>query len=152
VPAIRWYARSNLEGAGVQVDFSDHSEGLRLPPHLETALFRVAQEAMTNILRHADATRVSIRLSQSGGRIFLEIRDDGRGFDVQRTAGEAVSRKHLGLLGIQERVALAGGEVTVESTLREGTCLRIWVPLPREDPPGLEQMGSLELQDEGVQP
>ena len=151
VPAIRWYARSNLEEAGVQVDFSNHNEALRLPPHLETALFRVAQEAVNNILRHAGARKVSIRLSQDAGRILLELRDDGRGFDVQRTAGEAVAHKHLGLLGIQERMFLVGGEVEIDSAPGEGTRVRVWVPV-REDSPGLDGLESLEFQENRVQP
>jgi len=151
VPAIRWYARSNLEEAGVQVDFSNHNEALRLPPHLETALFRVAQEAVNNILRHAEARKVSIRLSMDAGRILLELRDDGRGFEVQRTAGEAVAHKHLGLLGIQERMFLVGGEVEIDSAPGEGTRVRVWVPV-REDSPGLDGLESLEFQENRVQP
>lgn len=130
VPAIRWYARSNLEEVGVQVDFSNHTEVLRLPSHLETTLFRVAQEAVSNILRHAEAKRVSIRLSQDLGQICLEIKDDGRGFDVARTADEAVSRKHLGLMGIQERMSLVGGEVEIDSAPGEGTRLQVSAPVP----------------------
>jgi two-component system sensor histidine kinase UhpB len=152
VPAIRWYARTNLAEVGVQVDFSDQDEALRLPPHLETTLFRVAQEAVNNILRHAGARNVSIRLTRDAGRILLELRDDGRGFDVQRTAGEAVARKHLGLLGMQERAALVGGEVTVESAPGEGTRVQAWVPLHGEDAPGMAGPESLEIQENRVQP
>jgi two-component system sensor histidine kinase UhpB len=150
VPAIRWYARSNLESVGVEVEFSNHIEGLRLPSHLETTLFRVAQEAVNNILRHAGARRVSVRLSQDARRIYLELRDDGKGFDVQRIAGEAVSRKHLGLLGIQERVSLVGGEVKVESAPGAGTSLWVAVPIPTEDAALPDAAESLGLHEQGV--
>jgi two-component system sensor histidine kinase UhpB len=111
--------------------------------------FRVAQEAVNNILRHAEARNVSIRLTRDAGRVLLELSDDGRGFDVQRTAGEAVARKHLGLLGMQERAALVGGEVNVESAPGEGTRVRAWVPLPRQDSQGPE---IAEFQEHRMQP
>ncbi|HLO33765.1 MAG TPA: sensor histidine kinase [Anaerolineales bacterium] len=131
--AIRWFARTNLEKGGVQVDFWTASGGLRLPSHLETMLFRIAQEAISNILRHANAAKVSIRLWTADEHIWLEIKDDGRGFDIQKTTGEAVDRKQLGLLGIQERVSLVGGEVKVESAPGSGTCLQVSIPLPIEE-------------------
>jgi len=128
--AIRWFARSNLEKSGVNVDFWTASESRRLPPHLETMLFRVAQEAISNILRHAAARRVSIRLWTESGEIWLEIKDDGRGFDLEKTTGNALDRKQLGLLGIHERVSLAGGQVRLESSEGSGACLQLHVPLP----------------------
>jgi two-component system sensor histidine kinase UhpB len=131
--AIRWFARTNLEKSGVKVDFWTASESRRLPPHLETMLFRIAQEAISNILRHANASRVSIRLWTEAGQVWLEIQDDGCGFDIEKATGSAVDRKQLGLLGIQERVSLVDGEAKVESVQGSGTCLQIHVPLPTED-------------------
>ncbi|HSL44469.1 MAG TPA: sensor histidine kinase [Anaerolineales bacterium] len=127
--AIRWYARTNLEKAGIKVDFQTAIEAMRLPPHLETMLFRIAQEAMSNILRHAEASRVSIRLWTADQHIWLEIEDDGRGFDLEKTTRGAVSHEQLGLLGIQERVSLVGGEVKIDSMEGSGTCLQVHVPL-----------------------
>lgn len=131
--AVRWYARANLESAGINVDFWGANELGRLPPHLETMLFRVTQEAVSNILRHANATRVSVRLWPEDGHICLEIKDDGRGFNVEAAAGSAVHRKQLGLLGIHERVSLVGGEMEVQSGEGTGTSLRLRVPLPAQD-------------------
>lgn len=131
--AIRWFARSNLEKAGVKVEFFAADEGMRLPPHLETMLFRIAQEAISNILRHANASKVSIRLWTADGQLWLEIQDDGCGFDIEKTAEGAVDRKQLGLLGIEERVSLVGGAVKLESTEGSGTCLQLHIPLPVED-------------------
>lgn len=127
--AIRWYARTNLEKGGMKVDFTA-SEVMRLPSHLETMLFRIAQEAISNVLRHADASKVSIRLWTAEEQIWLEIKDDGRGFDMEKTAEAAVDRKQLGLLGIEERVSLVGGAVKVESAQGSGTCLQLHIPLP----------------------
>jgi two-component system, NarL family, sensor histidine kinase UhpB len=131
--AIRWFARTNLEKAGVKVDFYSDGDGMRLPSHLETILFRIAQEAISNILRHANAGHVSIRLWTACEQFWLEIRDDGCGFDLEKTTGEAVDRKQLGLLGIQERVSLVNGEVKIDSTQGEGTCLQVHIPVPAEE-------------------
>jgi two-component system, NarL family, sensor histidine kinase UhpB len=142
VPAIRWYARTNLEESGVQVEVGPGNEAMRLPPHLETLLFRILQEAVSNILRHANASKVFINLRPEDGYVVLEVKDNGRGFDVEKTTGEAVTRKQLGLLGMQERVSLANGAVKVESTPGEGTTLRIDVPLHIEDAIGMDTLYS----------
>lgn len=139
--AVRWFARTNLEAVGLTVTFLGDGESMRLPSHLETMLFRISQEAVSNIIRHAEAHKVSIRLWAEKANVWLEIRDDGRGFDMEKTVGAAVYRKQLGLLGIQERVSLVGGELEVESASGSGTCLRVRVPLPSEDsigPNGVE--------------
>lgn len=132
VSAIRWFARTNLEKVGVKVEFSTDSEILRLPSYLETMLFRMAQEAISNILRHADASKVSIRLCIAEAHLWLEVKDDGRGFDLEQAAETAVDGKRLGLLGMQERAALVGGEVNIESARDFGTCLQVQIPLPVE--------------------
>jgi len=149
--AIRWYARTNLEKAGVKIEFSAANEGMRLPPHLETMLFRIAQEAISNILRHANASKVSIRLWIAEEQLWLEIKDDGCGFDIAKTAEAAVDRKQLGLLGIEERVSLVGGAVRIESVEGSGTCLQLHIPLPVEasvDP----ESNALNLPEGKVQP
>jgi two-component system, NarL family, sensor histidine kinase UhpB len=130
--AIRWFARTNLEKSGIKVEFWTASESMRFPSHMETMLFRIAQEAISNILHHAEAGRVNIRLWTAEEQIWLEIKDDGCGFEIGKAAGGGFDREHLGLLGIQERVSLVGGEVCIESAPRLGTCLRLHVPLPKE--------------------
>ena len=129
LPAIRWYARSHLEGAGVRVEFQTPDEILPLSSELKTTLFRIAQEAINNIARHAQAQSAVIRLSQNGQKIYLQVEDDGQGFDVAQTSGQALRLQRLGLLGIQERAELVGGEVTVASRPGQGTRLQISVPL-----------------------
>jgi two-component system sensor histidine kinase UhpB len=129
VPAIHWYAHTCLEEAGVMVNYDIPNENMRLESHLETLLFRISQEAFTNILRHANAGTVTIRLWNKNGQICLEIEDDGRGFNVQEISGLAVSRKQLGLLGIEERISLVGGESTIISTPGKGTLIQVLVPI-----------------------
>jgi len=129
VPAIRWYARSNLEEIGVQVTLDAPDEAMRLPSQLETTLFRIAQEAINNIVHHAEAKSVAISLRRDDGSICLGIDDDGRGFDVAKITGQALRLRRMGLLGIQERAELVGGEVTLDSVPGRGTRLRVLIPL-----------------------
>jgi two-component system, NarL family, sensor histidine kinase UhpB len=139
VPAIRWYAQDKLGRLGTEVSFDIPGETIRLPSHLETMFFRIAQEAVSNILHHAQAKSVIIGFHQQKNRVCLEIKDDGRGFQVDQIASEALSRKQLGLLGIRERVSLVSGEVKVESAPGLGTRLQISVPLLGRNPPELQQ-------------
>jgi two-component system sensor histidine kinase UhpB len=148
--AIRWYARTNLEKAGIKVGFQTAIEAMRLPLHLETMLFRIAQEAISNILRHAGASHVSIRLWIANQNIWLEIEDDGRGFDMEQTARDALDHQQLGLLGIRERVSLVGGEVKIDSKEGSGTCLQVHVPLPDDSP--LNAQNRVDLLEGNMQP
>jgi two-component system sensor histidine kinase UhpB len=130
VAAIRWFARTNLEKAGVKVEFWVDDEEMRLPSPLETMLFRIAQEAISNIVRHANASLVSIRLWTADPYIWLEVQDNGCGFDLENISAKDPNRKPLGLLGIQERASLVHGEVTINSSKDTGTCLQVHLPMP----------------------
>ncbi len=149
--AIRWFARTNLEKAGVKVDFSSASEVNRLPPYLETMLFRIAQEAISNILRHAKASQVFIRLWTEEEQVWLEIKDDGCGFDIEKITAGVVNHEQLGLLGIQERASLVHGEVKIASSPESGTCLQVHIPLPSENPISSE-CNPLNLPEKVIQP
>lgn len=127
-PAIRWYARSSLEEAGIQVKFDALDETTRLPPQVETALFRVAQEAINNVVHHANAKLVILCLFRDDGHLCLRVEDDGRGFDITQINSQALGLRRLGLLGIQERAELIGGDVTVDSAPGRGTRLQMRVP------------------------
>jgi signal transduction histidine kinase len=104
----------------------DSGSEARLDPELETALYRVVQEALTNVVKHAQAENVTFVLTESDGRIEIVVRDDGRGFDPAADPGEG-----FGMLGMRERVELAGGELEVDSKPGDGTELRAWVPVRR---------------------
>ncbi len=130
VPAIRWYARSNLEEAGIRVKVHGPDESMALSSHLKTTLFRTAQEAINNISRHAEAKSAVITLCQNKDKVCLLVEDDGRGFDVAQTSGQALRLQQLGLLGIQERAELVGGDVSMDSIPGHGARLRVCVPLP----------------------
>jgi signal transduction histidine kinase len=96
---------------------------------IETECFRVAQEALTNVVRHSQARNVKLKLSHRNGRLHLSIRDDGVGFDVAALRQEAVRGASLGLLSMEERTALAGGGLEFNSAPGGGTEVRAWFPL-----------------------
>ena len=110
----------------------------RPPATVETTAFRVAQEALTNVIRHAHAHVVSLKLRESAGSLQLIVRDDGRGFDVPAARERSAHGGSQGLLGMQERVALAGGDLEIESNVGRGTSVRARLPLTPRAPIGLE--------------
>ena len=105
----------------------------RLPPRVETALYRIAQEALTNIARHAQAHSVGVLLEHRGSSVVLIVEDDGRGFDVTEVMGSHVHEGNLGLYGMRERASLLGGTLTIESTPGAGTS--VFAEIPLEDVP-----------------
>lgn len=127
--AIRWYAKNNLESVGVQTQL-DLASGLRGAPKTETVLFRIAQEAINNIVRHANARHANIQLIQTPTHWQLIVQDDGRGFDTNRLH-ESSSEQHWGLLGVRERAALLGGTFNIESTIGKGTTVKVEIPIEK---------------------
>lgn len=128
VPAIRWYAESHLEEKGVAITIdAGATASVRLAPHLEVALFRIAQEAINNIARHAAAHTAAIRFSIADPFVRLEIVDDGRGFDIERAL--ASPGESVGLMGLQERTRLLSGRIDIRSEVGKGTRLTIEVPM-----------------------
>jgi len=124
VPAIERLVSGIRERSGIAVDFEAGRLTERLPSEAETALYRIVQEALTNILKHADARRISVSLARRPGSVTAVVEDDGRGFDPeQRVEGH-------GLLGMRERIALVGGRLTVEARPGAGTTIAVEVPLP----------------------
>jgi signal transduction histidine kinase len=104
--------------------------GLRLPATIETALYRITQEALTNVARHAAAQSVSLLLEARHGSITLIVEDDGRGFDVASCMKDTQNDRCLGVFGMRERATLLGGTLTIESTPGSGTTVFIELPLP----------------------
>ena len=127
--AIRWYADRHLTARGISVRCEFDAPDRRFPAAFETAIFRVCQEAMSNIARHAHAESVLIQLSEGDGAIRIEIEDDGRGFEPKNVSH--AERRHFGLMGIEERVEILGGKVKIDSAPGQGTRVRLEVPLPR---------------------
>jgi signal transduction histidine kinase len=112
---------SGKTGVGVKIDNRLGDE--RLGAEVETTLYRIVQEALTNVLKHADARRVTIALVHESGTITAVVADDGRGFDADETRSDA-----LGLVGMRERAVLVGGRLSIESAPGGGTTLTVEVP------------------------
>ena len=126
--AIAWYGERRLEPMGVTLELQCDQMEARLPPSLETALFRITQEALTNVVRHADASRVHLTLRVHDHTAFLTVRDNGRGFEEPITTGAGTEGQGLGLRGMRERVTALGGQMRVESEPGRGTVIAVSVP------------------------
>jgi signal transduction histidine kinase len=124
VPALREYLARCEQEHGTEIAFSA-DEGRRLPSAIETALFRIAQAAVTNVLQHAQARHVRVSLAGAADHVNLCIADDGQGFDPQRPR----SGKHIGLWSMRERVEQCGGQFEVRSAPGQGTIVTVVVPL-----------------------
>jgi len=130
VRALHWSAQERLEPLGIQVQFEAPEIVHRLPSEVETALFRIGQESLSNVVKHANATAVTIRLGDDESRIWMEIMDNGQGFVVgEALRRDRVQRTGWGLLGMQERAALFGGQVSIQSEVGTGTRVYVEVPL-----------------------
>lgn len=127
---LRWYADRHLTRHGVSVRFEVADWPDRLPPELETAVFRAAQEAMTNVKRHARAEHVLVQCGLQDGHLVIEIEDDGEGFDPSAMTPRPGEARGLGLMGMRERIELFGGSVTFDAEPGEGTRVLISVPVP----------------------
>ena len=129
VPAVRWYLDRQGQRTGIKIKFVAEIGDERLPMQIETTCFRVIQEALTNVVRHAQASRVRVELGQEGNVVDLLMRDDGVGFDVKAAMEDASKGQSLGILGLQERIYMIGGRVQFESVLNHGTEIRAQLPI-----------------------
>lgn len=126
--SIRFHLERQAAAAGLGLTFTCDGLRQRLHADIENTCFRIAQEAMANVLRHAHASRVWCTLSETGAHLKMSIRDDGHGFDVDAALLLAVQGNSCGLLNIRERAELVGGHATIFSRPNEGTCLVLILP------------------------
>lgn len=127
--SLSWYVEREAKRAGLTFRLALAHLEQRPPAAVETTCFRVAQEALTNVIRHAQARAVEVELSQANSTLQLVVRDDGRGFDVLAARRRAAHGGSQGLLSMQERVALAGGDLEIDSAPGRGTSIRVRLPL-----------------------
>ena len=125
--ALRWVAENRIESMGIDLSFNILGVERRLEPEAEITLFRIGQEAISNIVRHAEANAVTITLEYVADLIRLEVEDNGRGFQPERFL--AAGEKSLGLLGMRERASLIGGQLKVVSTPESGTIVTVEIPV-----------------------
>src|SRR5256714_1590070 len=126
--ALEWQANEFQTRTGIKCDVRTDLQEPLMDQDLNTAFFRIFQETLTNVIRHAGATQVSVNLKGSDGKIVLEVKDNGRGISKE----EISNTKSMGLLGMRERAALLGGEFKIGSTARrKGTRVKVSIPLRR---------------------
>ena len=136
LPTLRWYISRFARRLDIKVEFETFGLEDRLAAEIETVLYRIVQEALTNIARHAQARRLFLHLERTPLRVIAVIEDDGIGFDVQRWLAAATPGLGAGLFGMRERVTLRGGVFTIDSHPGLGTRLFIELPLT---PPSAER-------------
>lgn len=128
--ALEWLVQEFSERTGLRCELKIESEELHLPMALSTTLFRICQESLTNVMRHAQAQQIALSLSREGNRLRLHIQDDGKGIENERI-NHPLS---LGLMGIRERVLPWNGEVTISGKKDQGTTIFVQVSLEEETP------------------
>lgn len=126
--ALNWLGRTLSERAGIRIEVHSTLGERRLAADVETLVFRITQEALTNVMRHSAASEVQILLACGGGILKLQVRDDGRGFDPETVV--AAQSGHFGLVGMRERAARLGATLTIDGQPGRGTTVEVKVPLP----------------------
>lgn len=128
VPALRWYIKRHGERAKWKIEYFAAEGDIHLSSDIEITCFRIAQEALTNIARYAEATQVRVTLERQGEHLLLTIEDDGKGFDVVEAKTRGRTGLSIGILGMEERARLIGGTITIISSPMTGT--RVTASLP----------------------
>ena len=128
--ALEWQAQDFQNRADIPCHLKTTLEEIDIAQEGATAVFRIFQEILTNVVRHAHATRVDVCIAKDDGNLIIEVRDDGRGISESETTVET----SIGLLGMRERALLLGGEVTIEGAPQGGTTVTVRMPVARETP------------------
>ena len=129
VPTLRWYGKRFSERVGIEMVVNIATLENRLSPETETALYRVVQEGLTNVARHANASEVFLTVRQEPGQVCVVIADNGQGFDLEAKLRYSKIYDGAGLLGIRERITLLGGVFDIQTGFGEGTKLLISIPV-----------------------
>jgi two-component system sensor histidine kinase UhpB len=131
LPALRWYIKEYQQKCGIETEFVASGFKERLPAEMETAVYRIVQESLTNTAKHAHARHVWVTLSEDGNRVHARVRDDGRGFDAHTVLKTPWQDRGLGLAGMQERATLLNGTVQISSQPGQGCVIEASLPLRR---------------------
>jgi signal transduction histidine kinase len=129
VSAVRWYVDRQAQRSGFEGTFTAYPPSMRFTPALETTCFRVVQEAITNVVRHAQANRVQVNIELINDTLEVVVQDDGIGFNVELVKEQLPADSTLGLMGMKERVELVGGMLEINSSYMSGTQIRACLPL-----------------------
>src|SRR6266566_4862739 len=135
LPALRWYVKEYSQKCSIEVEFVATGFKQRLPAEMETALYRIVQESLTNTARHANASKVLITMKEDADAVYATITDDGCGFDVGAIQKSPDHDRGLGLAGMNERALLLNGTLDVQASPGHGTTIEVRLPLrPAEEP------------------
>ncbi|PRR74426.1 Signal transduction histidine-protein kinase/phosphatase DegS [Moorella humiferrea] len=133
IPALRWYLETKLKPTGICLNFNIGGNPGRLPAEIEIAIFRITQEAVTNIIKYASARQVAVELHFFQDEIKLQVKDDGCGFDMEAVMNPRNARRPLGILGMKERARLLGGDLEVRTAAGQGTEINVTLPVSKEE-------------------
>jgi signal transduction histidine kinase len=137
IAALQWLGDEERRRSGLEVKLRIHGQRQRLDPLVETVLFRIAQEALVNVIRHAQASQAQVQLSFEREQVRVIVQDDGCGFDAENL--RASGKPAWGLLGMEERATLLGGKVEIRSAYGRGTQVSVTIPY---------HMGGKEVKDD----
>jgi two-component system, NarL family, sensor histidine kinase UhpB len=129
VTALEMLARETGQATNTSVEFQRQGTERRLPPSVELALYRMAQEALNNVARHAQATHAHLSIAFTPQDVTLQVSDDGKGFEVPKSPAEFAPGGHFGLLGLHERAELIGADLDIRSSPVQGTWIKIRLPV-----------------------
>jgi len=128
IPTLRWYTQNFSHRQNIYSHFQAIGFGEKLPPEIETAFYRIIQEALNNIGKHAEADHVEIALERKDSIISASITDNGKGFDLNKVLHPESPERGFGIIGMQERVSFLGGQIDIQSRPGFGTRIHIEVP------------------------
>jgi signal transduction histidine kinase len=129
VPALEMLVRETSDGMGMSMEFRHKGVEIRLPASAELALYRMAQEACSNITRHAHSEKASLSVEFSSNTVTLKVEDDGVGFNMPDNPAEYAAKGHFGLLGLKERAELIGASLSIITSPGKGTSLTVTLPV-----------------------
>ena len=146
LPALRWYVKEYQKKCSIEVDFRSSGLKERLPAEMETALYRIVQECLTNTARHANAHKVHVTLKETKSAVKATIKDDGHGFDYEALLKNPGQERGLGLAGMQERAVLLDGTLNISSAPGKGTTVEVTIPLALAERRPSQQFDELIVQ------
>ena len=129
LPAVKWLVKQKSEDSGVDITLRIGGKEQRLLPEMELILFRIVQEALNNVGKHAQASKAEVNIEFTESKVAATIRDNGKGFQLPQTVGDLSHSGKLGLVGMQERVSLINGSLTIQSQKDQGTVVTVSVPI-----------------------
>ena len=142
LPALRWYVKEYQQKCSIVVEFAAHGFKERLPAEVETALYRIVQESLTNTARHANAHKVLVTMKEDADAVYVTIKDDGCGFDVGTLLKTPDQERGLGLAGMNERAVLLDGSLSIHSGPGHGTTIEVHIPLTPAEKPAEQKIAS----------